>query len=222
MNIILGGTHGLGGEIAKGLRARGKDTFVVGRSYDEQLHGKGMAVDLLQRDDADELAGYIRRQHVFGRHALEGFYWVAGYGYTGDFADQPRPRDMMQANLSNVIDIAQVAWKALIAQDRGGRFGVVSSTTGIRARDDEAVYAATKHAQVGFTRSLGLESKRLQSSVKVALYMPGGMQTPFWDGKQPDNYETFLDASKVAHEIVTHTVHQDKTYEEIVFERGSL
>ncbi len=217
MNIILGGTHGLGEKITQDLRDRGKEAFVVGRSYDEPIHGSGMALDLLQQDDADELTRFI----TMGERALSGFYWVAGYGYKGDFAEQPRAREMALTNFANVIPIAQAAWKRMQLEN-SSRFVVVSSTSGVRPRADEALYAATKHAQVGFARSLGLESERLQSGVKVALFMPGGMRTPFWGEVKPESYDEFLDPARVAEEIVGRTINQEEYYQEKTFERGSL
>ena len=219
MNILLGGTYGLGAEVADRLRDDDQDVFIVGRSFSEAKHGAGMAVDLSRPDSANRLVDCIQSQ--VGKSALEGFYWLAGHGYTGNFSDQTDGREMMLSNFTNVIPIAQAAWNAMAAQDHGN-FVVVSSTTGIRARSNEAVYSASKHAQVGFTRSLGLEAERLQSNVHVSLFMPGGMRTPFWDGKRPENYGTFLDAKKVAHRIVAGVKGQKSNFYEEIIERGSL
>ncbi len=217
-NIIIGGTHGLGYEIAKTLRASGEDTFVVGRSYEEAEHGEGLKVDLSKLEEAKELADAIKE---LGATAIN-FYWVSGYGYNGDFAEQESPENMAAVNFGNVIPAAQQAFMSMLALEEVSHFVVVSSTTGYKARTDEAVYAGTKHAQVGFTRSLGLEAERLQSNVKVALFMPGGMQTPFWDGNRPGVFDEFLDPAKVAEHMVTVAQGQGATFYEEVIERGSL
>lgn len=217
MNLILGGTHGLGAEIASDLRDRGKETFVVGRSYDEARHGSGMAVDLLQLDDVEELMRHIK----VGEHALTGFFWVAGYGYKGDFADQSDVREMGLVNLTHPAAIAHAAWKRMSLEGEG-RLAVISSTTAERIRDDETTYAMTKAGQAAFARNLGRESERKGSLVKVALFMPGGMQTPLWDGRRPDDYDSFLKPSRVAEEIVGRTLNQNEAYQEAVFERGSM
>jgi short-subunit dehydrogenase len=218
MNIIIGGTHGLGQEIAKELQTSGEETFIVGRSYDETKHGEGLKVDLAKIEEAKLLADKVRE---LGSNAIN-FYWISGYGYNGNFTEQQSPENMAAVNFGNVLPAAQAAFKSMTALDQTSHFVVVSSTTGIKARADEAVYAGTKHAQAGFTRSLGLEAERLQSKVKVALLMPGGMQTPFWDGKQPGVYEEFLDPAKVADHILTVARNQEGTFYESVIERGSL
>lgn len=219
MNIILGGTHGLGREIAAELHERGEETFVIGRSYNEAEHGQGMVADLTRQRDIEEVEKTL---YTLGKNALTGFYWVSGVGYNGDFYDQPNPHQMAQVNFANVMPIAQAAWAKMLGSEVVSNFVVISSTTGVKARTNEAVYAATKHAQVGFTRSLGLESERLETSVRVALFMPGGMQTPFWDGDQPAAYDDFLDPRKVAKKVCDAVASQGTPYYEETIERGSL
>lgn len=216
MHIILGGTHGLGAELAKQLQARSRDVFVIGRSYKENDSGKGLAADLSSAEDIERVSNIIHSLNV------ESFFWVAGCGYTGDFADQPDVLKMGEVNFANVLPIVQEAWKKL-SQIDSGKFVVVSSTSGVRARPNEAVYAATKHAQVGFTRSLGLEAERLNLPMKVSLFLPGGMQTSFWEESQrPNAFDSFLDPAKVAAEIIKDVDAQKDIFYERTIERGSL
>lgn len=217
MNIVLGGTHGLGWELARLLRENSEDTYVIGRSYDEGKHGNGLSIDLADRDDVSNLINFIDSQED-----NFNFYWPAGFGYTGDFAEQKDVQLMMDVNLANVVPVVQRVWQKMLAANDTARLVVVSSTTGFRPRANEAAYAATKHGQVGLTRSLGLESERLGSNIKVSLFMPGGMQTPFWDGARPSLYDEFLDPAKVARKIIEKTGNQTDPFYEEVIERGSL
>ncbi len=217
-NILIGGTHGLGAEIARELQDKGESTFIVGRTYDESKHGEGLRIDLSQTQDAAKLAKQIE---VMNDSAFN-FYWIAGYGYVGDFDKQPHPDVMAAVNFGNVLPAAQVAFRLMVKNTHTGHFVVVSSTTGYKARNNEAVYAGTKHAQVGFVRSLGLESERLGEKVKVCLIMPGGMKTPFWEGEEPPGYEDYLNPNKVAKHVLELVNSQDDTYFEKVIERGSL
>ncbi len=216
MNLILGGTHGLGQEIALALQQRGEKTYVTGRSYDETMHGMGAKLDLSDETDIQNLAERLESLEI------TGFYWVAGYGYNGDFSEQPDPRKMAAVNFANVMPIAQAVWKKLLENDQASHYVTISSTTGVKARKDEAVYAATKHAQVGFGRSLGLESERVAAKIKVALFLPGGMQTDFWDGNEPASFDTFLDPKVVAERIVQRVNSQTDYFYEETIERGSL
>lgn len=217
-NIIIGGTHGLGQEIAKKLQELGEETFVVGRSYEQADHGDGLKVDLSKAEEAAELGNKVKE---LGATAIN-FYWVSGYGYNGDFTEQESPESMAAVNFGNVLPAAQQAFKSMLALQEVSHFVVVSSTTGFKARTNEAVYAGTKHAQLGFTRSLGLEAERLHSNVRVTLFMPGGMQTPFWEGNRPGVYDEFLNPAKVAEHMVSTAQEQNTTFYEEVIERGSL
>ncbi len=216
MNIILGGTHGLGGEIAKILKESGDSTWVAGRTYDKNVHGNGIAADLSDPDDIARVKAELAQVDI------DAFYWVAGFGYQGDFADQPGPDIMAEVNFGNALTIIQDVWKHLLSKNTPTKLAIVSSSSGIKARPNEAVYAATKHAQVGFARSLGLESERLGSHIKVSLFLPGGMQTSFWNEGRPDSYESFLDPGKVAQAIVQDVRAQDDYFYEREIERGSL
>lgn len=216
MNLILGGTHGLGREIALALQEKDEETYATGRSYDAAVHGAGIQLDLSNDVDVQNFVDHLDTLEI------TGFYWVAGFGYNGDFSAQSDPQKMVDVNLANVMPIAQSVWKKLLESEQASHYVVISSTTGVKARKDEAVYAATKHAQVGFGRSLGLESERLTTNIKVSLFLPGGMRTEFWEGNKPTNFADFLDPKAVAKRIVGHTTSQtDYFYEEII-ERGSL
>lgn len=216
MNLILGGTHGLGREITLSLQEKGEETYVTGRSYDETVHGAGAQLDL--SDEAD-VQDFVENIDTLG---ITGFYWVAGYGYNGDFSQQSEPQKMADVNFANVMPVAQAVWKKLLPYEQSSHYVVISSTTGVKARKDEAVYAATKHAQVGFGRSLGLESERLIAKIKVALFLPGGMRTEFWEGNEPASFADFLDPSAVAKRIVERTSSQTNYFYEETIERGSL
>lgn len=220
MNIIIGGTKGLGYEIAQSLRAQGEEAFVAGRTYEKDQHGEGCVLDLANDDDVESFTRFIREEIAVD--GLKRFFWVAGYGYLGDFAEQDDANLMAETNFANVLPIAQAAWQKMLGADKDTNFVVVSSTTGFKPRNNEAVYAATKHAQVGFTRSLGLESERLESNVKVALFLPGGMQTAFWEGNEPDVFGEFNDPAKVAKKICDSVAIQNDYFYEEVIERGTV
>lgn len=228
MNIVLGGTHGLGWEIATGLREQGHEAFVIGSSYDTEKHGDGMQVNLSEKSEAKRLAGFI--SHL-GETALEGFYWVAGKGYNGDFAEQSNALEMMYVNLAHPLVAAQAAWQKMVSQGVAANMVVVSSTTGIKIRNNETTYATTKGAQVSFARNLGSEAERLVAanalnpSVRVTLFEPGGMKTPFW-GKEEDRPaaydEKFMDPPDVAAFMLEFLQGQEAIFAEKMIEKPEL
>jgi short-subunit dehydrogenase len=219
VNLVLGGTSGLGHAIAVELQQRGDEVFVAGRSYDTEKHGPGAAVDLASEDSVNE---FLKTIHGLGNKTLQRFFWVAGYGYKGDFATQPDPQRMADVNYSHVLPIAQSVWRKMLEADQAANFIIVSSTSGHKPRPDEAVYSGTKAAQEQYAKSLGLESERLHSKIKVGLFMPGGMQTEFWAADKPDNFDEFLDPTKVARHIIEQTLAQQAPFYSEPIERGSL
>jgi short-subunit dehydrogenase len=79
----------------------------------------------------------------------------------------------------------------------------VASTLGHRGVSDATAYCASKFGVVGFTRALTDELKGL---VGVTMLTPGGMQTSFFDDRdpkyQPGPDARLCDPSEVAAAIV--------------------
>ena len=223
MNIILGGTSGLGREITNKLRERGEETLVLGSTYDAARDGQGLSVNLANETSVER--AIIGLEQAIGDKALQSFWWVAGVGRNINFDQQVDPNRMATVNFAGALPLVQFAWQKMLAADEG-TLAVVSSTSGVTARTDEAVYAATKHAQVGFGRSLGLEAGRIKTRARVALFLPGGMRTEFWDTAQPEArpavYDTFNDPIKVAQRMIDEVAAQDAVFAEVVIPRGEL
>ena len=83
----------------------------------------------------------------------------------------------------NLIGTAAVVRAALPSlTERQGKVVTVASTLGLRALPDATAYCASKFGVVGFTRALTTE---LAGRVGVTLLVPGGMETAFFDDRDP-------------------------------------
>jgi NAD(P)-dependent dehydrogenase (short-subunit alcohol dehydrogenase family) len=83
----------------------------------------------------------------------------------------------------NLLGTAAVVRAALPSLERSkGRVVTVASTLGFRALSDATAYCASKFGVVGFTRALAAETA---GRVGVTLLVPGGMQTAFFDDRDP-------------------------------------
>src|SRR5215217_4767153 len=81
----------------------------------------------------------------------------------------------------NLLGTAAVIRAALPHLKRSqGRVVTCASTLGIKAVGDATAYCASKFGVVGFTRALAAETA---GEVGVTLLIPGGMHTPFFDGR---------------------------------------
>jgi short-subunit dehydrogenase len=234
--IVLGGTKGLGRSIVHELIRAHKQVVVIGSSVKNTSATSGwlggrieMACDLSA--DRESSVGVVNLLHeleavLAADFEIEMFFWVAGFSTRGHFSnlDIDTITRMVDTNFRNPLTVAHWAWKKMLPLPSQSHFVVVSSTTGISTtpKYDEAVYAATKSAQVSLARALGTDPT--ERSVKVALFCPGGMQTPFWE-KTPINRETFasfLDPNAVASKILNEVQWQTALYSETVIPRGSL
>ena len=229
---ILGGTNGLGAEIAKIYQARGEPTITLGRTVKPVLTGTEDPKDIRIRMDLSDASGINRfaselQAAVRVRNGrLQRFFWVAGMLVKGKF-EEMGVRDLLcviDVNLRNALPMVQAGWKLLNA---GGDISkrslvVIASTTGLSPEPNplEQAYAATKAAQVSFARALGGQAG--DPRAKVALFCPGGMQTGFWHGMPNMDLKDFLDPAKVAQAIVDDVEKQESPFFERTIKRGSL
>lgn len=220
MHIILGGTSGLGLELCEQLRARGERVLVLGKFYDEARFGDGLALDLYDETSVAQATQALLDK--LGGEPIEKVFWAAGYGWRGDFADQEDARAMAVVNFAGALPMLQALWRRMTTQLNASHLVVLSSTSGVKPRPDEAVYVATKYAQTGLARSLGKEAMRYQTPVKVALFLLGGMRTRFWQGREPKHYEHYNDPVKVAAAVLAALDAQSEAYAETALSRGSL
>ena len=220
MHIILGGTSGLGWEIAQLLRGRGERALVLGKFHNESDFGEGFAFDLHEEESVNWAVGELERR--LGDEPVQSFVWAAGFGWRGNFADQPDVRSMAVVNFAGALPLVQSVWRRMTNEPSLSNFVVLSSTSGVKSRPDEAVYVATKYAQTGLARSLGQEAEARHENCQVSLFILGGMKTRFWQGREPKHYEHYNDPNKVALRVVESFSGQSEPYLEVVIPRGSL
>jgi hypothetical protein cdiviTM7_01624 len=221
MHIILGGTSGLGLEMAKQLRERGDRVLVLGKTYDPQKHGEGFPLDVYYSDQVKSASARI--EQILNGDDIDQFVWAAGYGWRGNFEDQPSVRSMAEVNFSGALPLVQWAWRKMSTQNRKSVLTIIGSTSSVKARSDEAVYVATKHAQAGLARSLGMQADEQKLPVRVALFLPGAMKTPFWNGRDlPADYMFFNDPAKIATHIINAIDCQQQPFLEWALPKGTL
>lgn len=88
--------------------------------------------------------------------------------------------EMMDSNMRSTFLFTRYAAPHLIAQG-SGTILMISSMAGIYGFAGEAVYCATKFAQVGFAQALDKELR--PHGIKVGVICPGGVKTEFALGK---------------------------------------
>jgi 3-oxoacyl-[acyl-carrier protein] reductase len=215
---ITGATSGIGRETARQLVSEGARVALGGRRSDRldalvtELgadHALGVAMDVrLPAATARLVAAAVDR---WGR--LDSVVANAGIGLYGGILDRTDEQlsTMMDTNFAGTVWTVRAALPAMLANG-GGDVVIVASVAGIRGGPDEAVYAGTKHAQVGLAGSLDRELR--EQGVRVTLICPAGTATEFavGAGRTPDDprFADYLTPGDVASAVVT-TLRQPRT-----------
>lgn len=185
--IVTGGASGLGAAVVERLHRLGAEPFVLDRQRPPA--GDGVAhttVDLTDTAAAEQAVTEISERHG----PIDAVVAAAGTDACGKLVDTKRQdwERVVAVNLFGNVAVIRAALPDLI--ERHGQIVTVASTLGLRALSDASAYCASKFATVGFSRALATE---LQGSVGLTLLIPGGMATPFFDGRA-DQYKPPPDA----------------------------
>lgn len=100
---------------------------------------------------------------------------IGGYGGITDASDDELRR-MMRTNLEGTVWAVRAAVRQF-RKSGGGDIVIISSVAGLRGGGNEAVYAATKFAQVGLAGSLDRELRT--DGIRVSTICPAGVHTEF-------------------------------------------
>jgi len=208
---ITGATAGIGREAARQLVAAGALVALGGRRQerlDELVaelgadNAVGVVMDVrVPADNARLVAAAVQK---WGR--LDSVVPNAGIGMYGGILDQTDDQliEMMDTNYAGTVWTVRAALPEML-KSGGGDIVIVSSVAGFRGGGDEAVYAGTKHAQVGLAGSLDRELR--EHGVRVTLICPAGTATEFavGAGRTDDDprFADWLTAADVAAAIVT-------------------
>jgi NAD(P)-dependent dehydrogenase (short-subunit alcohol dehydrogenase family) len=187
--LVTGGASGLGSAVVELLSARGDEVVVL----DLQPPADGVDVRWIDVDLADTRAAEtaVDTARDLLDRPLDVVVAAAGIDACGPLTDVPGPlwERVIAVNLLGTAAVVRAAWPDL-ARDTG-RVVLVASTLGLRALPDATAYCASKFGVLGFARALAAESRGRPA---VTCLLPGGMATPFFDGR-PEQYRPGPDAA---------------------------
>lgn len=199
MNVLItGGSSGLGASAAAAVVQRGGVPLILDKKP-PAADVPYVACDLADTA-AVEAAVESLADLVDGR--ITGLFTAAGIDSCGTLEQVPA-KEWEQVIAVNLVGTAAVVRAALpYLKATNGRIVTCASTLGIKAVSDATAYCASKFGVVGFTRALAAE---LAGEVGVTLLIPGGMHTPFFDGRT-EQYKPPVDAKLNQPENVAETV----------------
>lgn len=196
--LIAGGASGLGAATVSAVQRHGGNPLVV--DIAKPVDGVPYAWVDLADTAMVEAAVTELVESVDGQ--LHGVFTPAGVDSCGPL-DGVEAKEWERVLMVNLLGTAAVIRSTLpYLKANHGRIVTCASTLGIKAVGDATAYCASKFGVVGFTRALAAE---LAGTVGVTLLIPGGMQTPFFDGRD-DKYKPPPDAKLNDPDNVAQTV----------------
>ncbi len=208
--VVTGATEGIGRATAFALGAAGAQVAVCARTEanvhatvrdlrDGGIDAIGMACDVSDPARVEAFAGFVRRErgvpHVLVNNAGIGRFkplvelsledWDATMGVNVRslyLVTRAFLREMRDAGRGTIVNIASLA----------GKNGVEGGTA----------YCASKHAVLGFSKSLMLEVRK--QGLRVVAVCPGSVATPFMDKRERPRPAAgrALTADDVAHAVL--------------------
>jgi NADP-dependent 3-hydroxy acid dehydrogenase YdfG len=187
--LITGASAGIGWASALAFAEKGANVVVTARREErlrevcDKIRTSGGKAIYFAGDAAVEATAekcIALAVSTFGK--LDILINNAGAGNYKDLVDTSAEEydALMNANMKSSFLFARHAAPLMIAQ-KSGEILFISSVAGLQGYAGEAVYCASKFAQIGFAQALNGELRK--HGVKVGTICPGGVKTEFAVGK---------------------------------------
>jgi NADP-dependent 3-hydroxy acid dehydrogenase YdfG len=187
--LITGASAGIGWATALAMAAKGAHVVVTARRQErlrelcDRIGAEGgtaiyVAGDAAVEETAENCVALAVKQ--FGR--LDILINNAGAGNYKNLVDTSAAEydELMDANMKSSFLFTRHAAPVMISQ-KSGEILFISSVAGLQGYAGEAVYCASKFAQIGFAQALDGELRKF--GIKVGTICPGGVKTEFAVGK---------------------------------------
>ena len=187
--LITGASAGIGRATAIALAKQGANVVVTARREDRLI----ALCELIKQDggqaayhagnaavESTAVAAVALALKTFG--TLDILINNAGVGSYKDLVDTSAEDydTMMDTNVRSGFLFSRHAAPCMIAQ-RSGTILFISSVAGLTGIAGEAIYSASKFAQVGFSQAVDAELRR--HNIKVGVICPGGVKSEFGLGR---------------------------------------
>ena len=208
--VVTGATQGIGRAIAGVLGERGARLALCARTAervqttvdDLKSHGVdawGTACDVSDEASVTDFATQVTETRGQVRVLINN----AGIGHLGPFTELTTQQidETLAVNVRGVMLMTK-AFLPGMQQREDGQIVNIVSLAGRNGFVGGTVYSASKHAVLGFSRSLMLEVRK--SNIRVIAVCPGSVETPFFDkaGHELTNADKVLQPEDVAETVV--------------------
>lgn len=225
---ITGASAGIGEASARALAEEGVSLVLGARRTDrldklaEELDTEVAVVDMDVRKPEDSRRLVQTAYDRFGRlDTLVANAGIGAYGGIMDLTDE-QLIEMMDTNVAGTVWPIRAAVPGFVEEGEGD-IVIIASVAGLRGAADEAVYAATKFAQVGLAGALDRELRA--KGIRVSTLCPGGTATEFamGAGRTPDmpGLAEMMRPEDVAEAVVT-VLKQPRSMRSLIWSMRSI
>ena len=210
--LITGASAGIGQACARVLAQEGARLVLTARRQErldqlkqeaEKLGTKAISVIGDARDESTAIKTVEAATRSFGQ--IDILINNTGVGNYKNLLDTSAEEydDMMDTNVRSTFLFTRHTVPVMLKQ-KVGTVLMISSMAGIYGFAGEAVYCATKFAQVGFAQALDKELRT--QGIKVGVICPGGVKTEFALGRgrtqESVSQSNMLDPEDVARAVL--------------------
>lgn len=208
--VVAGATEGIGRAIAFALAKRGAQVAICARTASKVqetaaelsrtgIKAVGLPCNVADPDQVQRFADFVR-QNLGPPDVLVN---NAGIGYFVDVEDMSLEQfdEIFAVNVRGIFLMTKAFLPDMKRRGRGDIVNI-ASLAGRNAVAGGAAYAASKHAVLGFSKSLMLEVRK--HNIRVIAICPGTVVTSFF-GRGPgrmENPERKLLPEDVAHAVI--------------------
>ncbi|MFB4162547.1 SDR family NAD(P)-dependent oxidoreductase [Alteribacillus sp. JSM 102045] len=194
--VITGASSGIGAALAKKAAEKGHYPVLIARSKNklenlkEEIENKGKSCSIYQIDvtNEQEVNQFVIFLHeLFSKvDVLINNAGVGRFALTEDLTVE-KTKEMLEVNVLSVFYLVKAVLPAM-KKNRSGHIINIGSQAGRLATPRSSIYAASKHALIGFSNALRLETEPYH--IYVSTVNPGPVRTPFFQKADPSgNYE---------------------------------
>ena len=208
--VVTGASKGIGKAIALALADEEMDIIIFGRDVDalekvqKEIKAKGVNCEYFAGDVGDEKFVQIsikKITDIYGK--IDHLINNAGVGILKKLEESKLDefKELVNTNVYGVYNFSRAAVGNMIKRKKGSIINIVS-LAGKNGFIGGTMYGATKHAVLGFTKSLMFEVR--EYNVRVAAVCPGSVATEFGTGHNlQKEIQKVLAPEDVAHAVLS-------------------
>ena len=208
--VVTGASKGIGKAIALALADEEMDIIIFGRDVDalekvqKEIKSKNVNCEYFSGDVGDEKFVQIsikKITDIYGK--IDHLINNAGVGILKKLQESKLDefKELVNANVYGVYNFSRAAVGNMIKRKKGSIINIVS-LAGKNGFIGGTMYGATKHAVLGFTKSLMFEVR--EYNVRVAAVCPGSVATEFGTGHNlQKEIQKVLAPEDVAHAVLS-------------------